>query len=376
MGNNLTQKRIGILDGFRCLAILWVIGFHFFVRYTPPFFEHNYYPYGNLLANNVLFKHGILGVYFFFIISGFVIFMTLEKCRNIADFMKRRLIRLWPTLLLCSLITFAGCLLLDPNGSFVFFHNRPENFLPSLTFTQPRLWENVLNTKPVYWIDGAYWSLACEASFYVTASILFFSSRQPFLKKWLLFSVPFVLFYCLTNSVHAAGLVQVRYLLSVTIFPQYLIYFTLGIYFYMLYSNKKVSLAEHLAIAGTFVTHLAFTEKAIGDFIFILAFTALFVIFVFRPAWLNFLSFKFFQFVGLISYPLYLLHQNLGMLLSIKLSGLLGSKSVWLTFVPAILVVSLLAFLVNKYYERRVPALFKGSKSKKQLLAAQELPQA
>jgi peptidoglycan/LPS O-acetylase OafA/YrhL len=322
----------------------------------------------------VLFKHGILGVYFFFIISGFVIFMTLEKCRNIGDFAKRRLMRLWPTLLLCSLITYAGCWVLDPNGAYAFFQNRPENFLPSLTFTRPHFWEGILNITPLHWIDGAYWSLVCEASFYVTASMLFFTGRKRFLKSWLLFSTPLVLFYCLTNNVHSASIVQVRDMLSVTVFPQYLIFFTLGIYFYMLYCNKSIRRVEHVTIIGTFLIHLILTEKAIGDFAFILAFVALFIIFVFRPKWLSFLSLRFFQFTGLISYPLYLLHQNLGVLATIKLSQITGSTSIFVTFVPAILAIYLLATLVNKYYERRVPAFFKALSRRKRQLPASETP--
>ena len=67
------QTRVSHLDGLRGLAILLVIGFHAYARWG------NTLPYGTTFANVPLFSIGSRGVQLFFLISGFVIFWTLDK---------------------------------------------------------------------------------------------------------------------------------------------------------------------------------------------------------------------------------------------------------------------------------------------------------
>jgi peptidoglycan/LPS O-acetylase OafA/YrhL len=75
--------RISILDGFRAVAIISVMLYHYFSRWTPPNNKFSLYPYGNFYD---YFVWGKLGVQFFFIISGFVIYFTLKKTENLASF--------------------------------------------------------------------------------------------------------------------------------------------------------------------------------------------------------------------------------------------------------------------------------------------------
>ena len=76
MGNDGEIKRIEFLDGLRGLAILLVIFFHAFVRWP------NIVPYGSSYSDFIFFKYGYLGVELFFLISGFVILMSLEKNKH------------------------------------------------------------------------------------------------------------------------------------------------------------------------------------------------------------------------------------------------------------------------------------------------------
>ena len=121
--------RIGILDGYRALAIGMVVLYHYFARWTPPDHAANLYPYGPVLRD--AFSFGYLGVNFFFIISGFVIGMTLERCKTPGEFFVRRFARLWPAMLACSIITFAG-LSLVPAAPFP---ARAADPVPGLLFT-------------------------------------------------------------------------------------------------------------------------------------------------------------------------------------------------------------------------------------------------
>jgi len=67
----MNQMRIGYLDAIRGIAIWLVVLYHAYARY-----EH--FPYAFKYASFPLFKYGYLGVELFFLISGFVILMTLD----------------------------------------------------------------------------------------------------------------------------------------------------------------------------------------------------------------------------------------------------------------------------------------------------------
>ena len=99
--------RIQVLDGFRAVAILLVIGFHWFVRWAPPWSNTGTQPWGDVLADVWILQYGRSHACFFFILSGFVILLTLERCRSFPDFFRKRVARLWPTLVVCALLTTA-----------------------------------------------------------------------------------------------------------------------------------------------------------------------------------------------------------------------------------------------------------------------------
>ena len=69
---NEPRGRLAYLDGMRGVAILLVLLFHAFARWP------DLVPYGDQYQSVPLFRVGFIGVNLFFIISGFVILMTLE----------------------------------------------------------------------------------------------------------------------------------------------------------------------------------------------------------------------------------------------------------------------------------------------------------
>ena len=70
---NEPRGRLAYLDGMRGVAILLVLLFHAFARWP------DLVPYGDQYQSVPLFRVGFIGVNLFFIISGFVILMTLES---------------------------------------------------------------------------------------------------------------------------------------------------------------------------------------------------------------------------------------------------------------------------------------------------------
>src|SRR5690606_10153907 len=106
--SRLTEmKRIAFLDGFRGVAIILVVLYHAYVRYPESV------PYGDRFTGVILFKEGLLGVQLFFLLSGFVILMTLRKTRSYLEFLKKRWLRLFPAMLIVTVILFPISQFLD-----------------------------------------------------------------------------------------------------------------------------------------------------------------------------------------------------------------------------------------------------------------------
>lgn len=113
-------------------------------------------------------------VFNFFLISGFVITMSLEKCIDFGDFIFRRWLRLFPAMLIASILI----LITAP-----FFSARPfgtpyaEDLIPGLTFIEPELFRAVFHNHQKL-IEGAFWTLFVEVKFYIVAGLLYFTFGQ------------------------------------------------------------------------------------------------------------------------------------------------------------------------------------------------------
>src|SRR5580698_9439812 len=99
--------RIRVLDSYRALAIAAVLIYHYTYQFTLLQVADAPIPARPVLGTFPPFQYGWLGVEFFFVISGFVILMTLERCRSVADFAVRRFARLWPPLFVAATLTTA-----------------------------------------------------------------------------------------------------------------------------------------------------------------------------------------------------------------------------------------------------------------------------
>lgn len=75
MKNTITGRRLAEVDGLRAVAVLAVVLYHYFQAYPQ------YSPYGAALLP--LAKYGDLGVELFFVISGFVITLSLTDRKSV-----------------------------------------------------------------------------------------------------------------------------------------------------------------------------------------------------------------------------------------------------------------------------------------------------
>lgn len=158
-------ERLRYLDGLRGLSILLVVCFHFL---GPS----EILPFKDRYAGFFLFREGWVGVEMFFLISGFVIFLTLQRCSTFLEFMGRRWRRLFPLMLVTTMLLpafFIGGRIPMPAGELSW-----ANLLPGLTFIHPSFYQ-VATGLPVQSIDGVFWTLYTEMAFYVLFGLLYFT---------------------------------------------------------------------------------------------------------------------------------------------------------------------------------------------------------
>ncbi|WP_114822338.1 acyltransferase family protein [Chryseobacterium sp. KLBC 52] len=126
-----------------------------------------------------------LGVHGFFIISGYLIFKSLLRCKSLPDFYWKRLLRLFPALLVVLFLT----VLLAPavyESSVPYLQNKsvytyiPQNI--TLFFRQKGI-DGVFENNPYkHSINGSLWTICYEFSMYVMVSLLFFIREKTFVK--------------------------------------------------------------------------------------------------------------------------------------------------------------------------------------------------
>ena len=355
--NNRNDQRIELLDSFRFIAILLVVLYHYYTRWTPPYYTQNEYPYGGTFA--AYFQYGYLGVNFFFMISGFVILYTLEKTSTYMSFILKRFIRLFPPMLLCCLLTFLLVRFLDRANSFSVFHSKLYDFLPSLTFVNPGFWNSVIPAKKMDYIDGAYWTLHYEVTFYIVAGLIYFKTKGRFISNWLIFTSIIVLI----NALRVHFFPQNYFFaLLITWFPlaNQIIFFTVGIIAYGFFFKKQMPPWSIMlaCILILFEYHHYLYDKTMVILLFLLTF--LFAILAFAPNYLSFLKIKLVQRIGLISYSVYLIHQFIGILLINKISLWINYSPINI-YIPIFVMILVIVFAECSYrfFEKPVSSFLK-----------------
>lgn len=273
-----------------------------FLSSVGVFFHHNFY-----------FYYGKLGVYLFFMISGFVIYFSLN--RGIKDYIISRFLRLYPIFWVCASITFLVTLFYKDNLISV------KNFFIGLLMFNSGRMETM--------IDGSYWTLTFELLFYfyIGVFVWLFSTKRLewFYISWLLIS--FSSFFFKIDQIIVFKLLCVR-------FAPYFVFG--GMLALLIDRYKSIDLKSKVlyistliasAIMPIYVSDRLMVQLKAGtitnftgsfspnELIIVESFFIVFPLFVF----LSFLSFtknktfvKFCFILGGITYPLYLLHWKVG----------------------------------------------------------------
>ncbi|MDE1011978.1 MAG: acyltransferase [Paraburkholderia fungorum] len=323
--NKVSQDQWAILALTRfVLSMLVVIG-HISVLVHP-------YPY----LFGVGYLHAGSAVFGFFIISGFSIAASLDS--NRPGFYKRRFVRIWPL--------YATAIAV---GLFVEYH-----FLGNQKFTWPEthvdfaapmpidIWATVLMLQNVIGLPlltiGPIWSLAPEWWHYMVAPI-FKRMGTPFLLGWA--AISFVAFFAIRppQGHGAEMLYNGTGILALS-------WFWMAGFIYYRFRNTTPGLALLLAPAALAMPAGLFVGAPFVFTALILAFSA--------PMNIGERAKRAFNFLGDVSYPLYLLHMPV-----LVVATVMGSRH------ASIMVSGAIALSVASLYLIDYPArkIFSGKRS-------------
>ena len=350
MENKLENFRINVLDGFRALAILIVLLFHYFSRWTTI------YPYGEKYD---FFGYGKMGVQLFFIISGFVILYTLENTNNFVAFWKKRMIRLFPAMLIASIITYFVFVLFDTELLFPASHFL-KNILASITFLPPDSIASIFNNKvQLDYISGSYWSLWPEIQFYVFVSVIYFSNKNRFQLTFFTLTFMLLFFNFILHHIYIDNyfINTARNFFVIFNLVESLPYFCFGVLFYHIYKNKilikETSIYLKIYFTGLLLFLVYCNYWVMYKLVLIFCFLLLFIALIYYPKAIRFLENKILLKIGISSYFLYLIHENIGVLMIYKYGEFLKSYEFIFPLVLTIFLI-LISIFYTYYTDKKI----------------------
>lgn len=189
MGDNIIIDKTNNFDFLRLLFSSLVIVSHSFYLTLNDDRE-----IGKVLTDNQ-FSLGELSVNCFFVISGYLIYKSLNRSLHWRDYMWKRILRLYPGLIVMLLFTLAIVPFFH-SGKFgaIFSQSDYWQYLYNLSlFYAPNVIEGVFTDNPFGpSINGSLWSLSFEFTMYLGLSVLFFIANKK-IHKFLLTVVYLVL---------------------------------------------------------------------------------------------------------------------------------------------------------------------------------------
>lgn len=335
------MRRITELDALRGIAALAVVLYHYTTRYSELFPDSHH--------SSVSFGLGNFGVNLFFIVSGFVIFMSIHKISSAKEFVIKRAIRLYPAYIFAVIFTFACVTLYGLEGRQVSILEAILN----LTMLQGFI-------PGVEHVDGVYWTLVVELTFY---ALITFLVLTRLIKKIEIMAILWLIFSTALKTVNIMVDNRIIHLLDIYSISSYAHLFIAGIMFYKIWQSAG-KIHYFILLIALLYDYIFFdlTNNIVTSVFFI-------VFMLMIRGKLTNLSVKPLLFLGSISFSLYLLHQNIGYII-IDFMYSLGITNDIVLILPIGISIAL-AYIVTRYVEQPIQR-FLSDKKKRQPIAAKE----
>jgi len=321
----MAEKRIGRileLDVLRGLAALAVVLYHYTVRFDEV--------YGHTPDMQLFFLPGQYGVNLFFMISGFVIFMTLEKTHHWMDFLVSRFSRLFPAYWVAVTVTFLIVLVAGLPGREVSLRDAEVN-LSMLQFL-----------VHIPHVDGVYWTLELELCFYALMYLLYVF-RQ--LRNFEIIATIWLFLLAAMHIAHTSHWIRIPDTLAIMLLLDFAQLFVAGAIYYLVsrdgWSFFRVAILLTCLGFQYLATDLGATlAMALFMLVFALSISGRLAPIAIRPL----------VYLGTVSYSLYLVHQNIGY---VALRWLYGQGvhpylGILLAMLTVLGIASLITFLIEK----------------------------
>ncbi len=265
-------------------------------------------------------EYGVYGVNIFFVISGFIIPLSLYKGKysinNYHRFLYKRFLRLHPSYLAALALTLV----------IMYFSYRtrhqpyPEN---AISILKSIFYLHAPNDNPVFW------TLAVEAQYYIFIGFFFVLIMK---RSW-------IAYFIVMPILLIAGQVLNH---DVFLLFYYFVFFFVGNVGYMIYSGNGNKTMNYIVLAGLllFIVFL-YTLPA-----FIAAFVAITFILLFRKSLPPVL-----KFAGTISYSLYLIHFPVGTKIINFTKGKVSPSYNWILFFLTLIITLIVTWIFYKVVE-------------------------
>lgn len=286
-------------------------------------------------------KYGYLGVDFFFIISGYVIFFSAQG-KSAGEFASSRAARIFPAFWFAVPFT----------ALFASIWGGPQMGVTlSQVLVNLTMVPNLFGVAPV---DGVYWTLAYELGFYLLVLLCLMAGLKNHLSTLFLFWPALMLLAWLLGQSH-------RPLLG-----GYYAYFAAGTIFAIMRRRMTLPALAALLVCLFLCIDHAITQGMISSRIRNANYSALVIgslivvqfacFFLLNSAWGQSCRLPFSRQVGALTYPIYLVHAHFGYML---LSRFATDENKALVYPLVAALVMAIAFFIHWAVEKRLAAFWK-----------------
>jgi len=338
------MNNIKAIDGLRDVACLLIVIFH---------------THSNSIRDFIFIENSWIAVDLFFVISGFVMMLNYGKSlinkSDCFEFIVKRIARLWPVLILCMftyifseyLLQILKVLIINIGLNLNFSEFKIDD-IDSISIFQNifliqgfGLFKSIIYNKPS-------WSVSAEFYVYILFSIIIsLTHSREKIRKIIFISIIIISFYILNNSTKLIYSIYKENVLFRGFFSFFIgaLVWELDIIDHKIINNNLYQIILIILISYMVINIHVF--QMILPFVFGILLIA---IKSERGFICKFLEFKYNQILGKLSYSMYLIHFSVLIFFN-ALDNHLSLRYRDISLCIYILVVVLLGYLINSFYE-------------------------
>ncbi len=338
------QDKDQFVELLRGIAVIFVVYFHFANRIP-------YHALGAEKPASIIAHEGKIGAYMFFVISGYLIAVSLASCRTLSEFYVKRISRIWPLFIFASTVIFVFLSFFTPpsvaDGPKQFYEQgRPplHEFVGQLFF---------LRDFGFDWVDGVFWTILVELKFYFWIGVFAAIFRDRYIPVFAKFALALGLIEFILILFIGPGARPFTNVLHAVFISQYLAFFAVGL---LLYTGQRDQILIALIVLCAIQTCVTFSDDP--DF-FILDTARWFTVLGVLIAIDHFLlGSRVMLFFGAYSYSIYLFHQMIGLTIMSWVAPSLGMDIAIFVALACILPLSVAgSWAVEWRFRRRIGGL-------------------